>query len=278
MPSLQILAAQISVPPTPDAAARDAHLDRLSGLLDEALIQERTDLVVLPELSSIDYSRESFDNLAELAEPLDGPTFQALSPIASEHRCHILYGFPRIAGDRYRISHNLIGPDGARAGHFDKLHLAQYGASMEKEYFDEGEALFLFDVNGVKLAPIICYDIRFPGLTRALCQTHGAQVVLHVGAYYTDESYWSWYHFVVARAIENQVFLLSLNRAGETYGGSMFCSPWVDETAEPVRYPKEETLMRFHIDTAQIDQVRKDYTFVADARPDYTTLPLGAPE
>jgi len=272
--SLKILACQVDVPPTPDVAARDAHLDRLSSLIDDALTEERADLVVLPELSSIDYSRESFDQLAQLAEPLDGPSFHALSPIARKHGASILYGFPRIAGNRYRISLGLIGSDGEEAGCFDKLHLAQYGASMEKEYFEPGEALFMFEVNGVKLAPIICYDLRFPELSQTLCQTHGAQVMLHCGAYYTDESYWSWHHFVVTRALENQVFMLSLNRAGETYGGSLFCAPWVDETQEPERFPKAETLKRIHIDTGQIAQVRADYTFVADTRDVYDGLDL----
>lgn len=272
MPSLRILACQIDVPPTPDAAARDAHVDRLSGLIDEVLTEERTDLVVLPELSSIEYSRTSFDNLAELAEPLDGPTFAALSPVAGEHGCHILYGFPRDAGNRRHISHALIGPDGGPAGHYDKVHLAQYGASMEKEYYAAGEALFTFAVGGVTLAPIICYDIRFPDLTRTLCRDHGGRVVLHCGAYFKDESYWSWYHFVVARALENQVYMLSLNRAGADWGGSIFCPPWVDETAQPLRFGDTETLMRLTVDTDRIDRVRRDYTFTADARADYATL------
>lgn len=274
MASLQILAAQINVPPTPDVAARDAHLDRLAGLLDEALTEERADLVVLPELSSIDYSRESFAQLDSLAEGLNGPTFRTFKPIAEEHSCHILYGFPRKAADGYHISHALIGPDGVQAGHFDKLHLAQYGASMEKEYFEEGDGLFVFEVNGVKLAPIICYDIRFPDLCRTLCRVHGVQALLHVGAYYTDESFWSWHHFVVTRALENQVYMLSLNRAGETWGGSAFCPPWADEITEPVVCGKPETLMRFHIDTSFIEEVRRDYTFVADTKADYATLSL----
>ena len=278
MPSLSILAAQVHVPPTPDAAARDAHVDRLTGLIDEALTEERADLVVLPELSAIDYSRESFGVLGQLAEPLGGPTYSAFRPIAEEHNCHILYGFPRKADKGYRITHALIGPDGSSAGHYDKLHLAQYGASMEKEYFNEGDELFVFDVAGVRLAPIICYDIRFPDLTRTLCKDHGVQVLLHCGAYFKDESYWSWYHFVVTRAVENQVYLLSLNRAGADWGGSMFCTPWADEAAEPLNFGDDEKLLRFEIDTGHIDQVRRDYTFVEDAKTDYAALDLNGPD
>ena len=68
----------------------------------------------------------------------------------------------------------VVGPDGEScAGHYDKLHLAQYGASMEKEYFNRGNHLFhLFEVNGFRLSPIICYDIRIPELSRTLVVDH----------------------------------------------------------------------------------------------------------
>lgn len=277
MATISLLACQIDVPATPDASSRDAHADRVAGLLDEALTEERADLVVLPELSAIDYSRQAFEQLDVLAEDTGGATFRALKPVAEEHCCHILFGVPRRAETGYRISMSLIGPDGVPAGHYDKLHLAQYGASMEKEYFRPGDQLLVFDVGGVRVAPIICYDIRFPELCHTLCQHHGVDAILHCGAYFTDESYWSWHHFVVARALENQVYMLSLNRAGETWGGSVFCPPWVDETVPPDIFPKSETLRRFTLDTGLIEDVRRTYSFVADKKEDYGALRLVGP-
>ena len=271
---LRLLACQIDIPPTPDADARDTHMRRVAALIEDALTELPADLVVLPELSTIDYSRESFGALDHLAENFEGPSFQILSALADRHNAHIAYGFPRRAENGYRITHALIDDKGQPAGHYDKLHLAQYGASMEKEYFTAGDGLLVAEIAGIKVAPIICYDIRIPELSRTLCRGHGVDLILHCGAYYTDESYYSWHHFVVTRALENQAYMLSLNRAGTTYGGSVFCAPWVDETAEPVGFGKEEELRRFEIDPAEIARVRASYSFLADTKDDYAALPV----
>ena len=249
-------------------------MQRVAALIDDALDEAPADLVVLPELSTVDYSRESFRALDRLAEGFDGPSFEILSAVASRHNVHIAYGFPRRAETGYRITQALIDDRGQPAGHYDKLHLAQYGASMEKEYFTGGDGLLVAEIAGVRAAPIICYDIRIPELSRTLCRGHGADLILHCGAYYTDESYYSWHHFVVTRALENQAYMLSLNRAGATYGGSLFCPPWVDETAEPVRFGKEEELRRFEVDRAEIVRIRNAYSFLADTKDDYTALPV----
>ena len=57
---LRLLACQIAIPTTPDEDARDAHMQRVAALIDNALDEAPADLVVLPELSTVDYSRESF--------------------------------------------------------------------------------------------------------------------------------------------------------------------------------------------------------------------------
>ena len=247
---------------------------RVAALIDDALTEAAADLVVLPELSTVDYSRESFGNLDQLAENFEGPSFQILSALADRHDTCIAYGFPRRAKIGYRITHALIDDKGRPAGHYDKLHLAQYGASMEKEYFTAGDGLLVAEIAGIKVAPIICYDIRIPELSRTLCRGHGVDLILHCGAYYTDESYYSWHHFVVTRALENQAYMLSLNRAGTTYGGSVFCAPWVDETTEPVGFGKEEEVHRFEIDPEEITRVRASYSFLADTKDDYAALPV----
>jgi len=79
---LRILAAQIEIPETRTAIARDTHLARIAGLIDATLAREPADLVVLPELSSIEYSRAAFDRLDDLAEADDGASWQAFAPVA----------------------------------------------------------------------------------------------------------------------------------------------------------------------------------------------------
>ena len=269
----RLLACQIAIPPIATVRERDRHLDKTARMIRERLATEPTDLVVLPELSGIDYSRTAFDNLDALAEPLDGPSFEVLRELARDFGVTVVYGIPRRGDDDFRISQVAVGQDGEIIGFFDKLHIAQYGASIEKEYFARGEHLFVFEHEGIKIAPIICYDIRIPELTRTLVLQHGVQLILHCGAYSRDESFYSWHDFVVARAMENQIYVLSLNRAGREFGNSLFCGPWVDEATPASEFPPVEEAMHYlEVDPANIETIRKRYSFLTDRLKDYGAL------
>jgi predicted amidohydrolase len=268
--SLSLLACQIMVPPMTSAAERDRHLADTAAKLRAQLSVQHADLVVLPELSSIDYSRAAFDRLDEIAEPLDGVSFQIWAALAAEFGVHVCYSFARRDEAGTYISAAVVTPQGEFAGHYDKLHLCQYGASMEKEYFTAGKGLFAFDVRGFTCAPIICYDIRFPELSRMLVLKHGVDIILHSGAYFRDSSFHTWHAFANTRAIENQVFFLSLNRAGQDYGNSLLCYPWMDEAQGPLRFaPHDEDLRHIVIDRQHLHDARESYTFLNDRWESY---------
>merc|ERR1712014_331238 len=91
-------------------------------------------------------------------------------------------------------------------------------------------SLGVFEIKGVRIGLLICYDIRFPELSRKLCLEKGCDVVVHPCSWSKDGSYPSWPTFVMARAMENQVYWVSPNHAGKHFGGSMICPPWVDGT------------------------------------------------
>lgn len=267
---LRLLACQIEIPPMTTVVERDRHLARIATEIRKRLAEESVDLVVLPELASIDYSRATFDRLDVLAEPLDGPSYGCWSELAREHHVHVAYGFARRDRDRCHISVAVVGPEGDLLGHYDKLHLAQYGASMEKDYFSSGDHLFLFDINGFRLAPIICYDIRIPELSRTLVVERGADVILHCGAYYRDCSFHTWHDFAVTRALENQCYFLSLNRAGQNYGHSIFCRPWHDETLPPLEFPAHAESFQFiELTCQELDSVRATFSFLQDRLDSY---------
>ncbi len=271
---LKLLACQLAVPPVATVDARDRFLEETAAKIGRALARTPADLVVLPELSGIDYHRTAFERLDRLAEPLEGPSFELFRALAREHEVAIAYGIPRLADDGYRITQVVVGEEGQRLGHFDKIHIAQYGASFEKEYFTRGRHLFVFEHRGIRIAPIICYDIRIPELSRTLALDHGVQLILHCGAYARDESFHSWHDFVVSRAMENQIYMLSLNRAGEDFGNSLFCGPWVDEESPATPFPERaEALVSLTIDPASIEAVRQRYSFLRDRLDDYRSLP-----
>lgn len=271
--TLTILACQIQIPQTNSAQERDEHLSQSTKWVSEELAARPADLVVLPELSSIDYSRAAFSRLDEIAEPLDGASFQAWQNVAQEFRVFVSYSFARQGADGNYISVAVVGPDGNLVGHYDKLHLAQYGASMEKEYFERGTHLLTYEVRGFKIAPIICYDIRIPELCRTLAVEKDVDLITHCGAYYRDESFHTWHSFATTRALENQVFLLSLNRAGDQYGNSLFCWPWMDENKGPVSFPPHEEAFKYiALDRGVLNQARSGYSFLKDRLEDYGSL------
>ncbi|MEM7075790.1 MAG: carbon-nitrogen hydrolase family protein [Pseudomonadota bacterium] len=272
--ALTILACQIGIPPTVTPQDRNDNLSRLTERVGAELAHRPADLVVLPELASIDYSRAAFDQLDALAEPSDGPSFHAWRDVALRHGVFVSYSFPRRDAEGTYISIGVVGPDGERVGHYDKLHLAQYGASMEKEYFRRGRHLLSYSVKGFRIAPIICYDIRIPELCRTLTLAHEVDIITHCGAYYRDESFHTWHPFAVTRALENQIFFLSLNRAGAQYGNSVFCWPWMDENTGPVAFPPHAEALRYvTVERPVLDDARTRYSFLKDRLEDYARLP-----
>lgn len=273
---LTLLACQITIPAMTAPADRDAHLFRTAQKVKAQLAAapHPVDLVVLPELSSIDYDRATFERLDDLAEAPDGPSFQAWRSVATEYGVAVCYSFPRKSADGFLICCAVIGPDGELLGSYDKLHLAQYGASMEKDYFRRGDHLFVFGLNGFRLAPIICYDIRIPELSRTLTLEQGADVILHCGAYFRDESFSTWHPFAITRALENQIFLLSLNRAGRNYGKSLFCEPWHDESNPPLCFAEtKEDFRCITLYRRTLESARENYSFLKDRHGCYN-LPL----
>ncbi|NKB76208.1 MAG: carbon-nitrogen hydrolase family protein [Gammaproteobacteria bacterium] len=263
------------------AKQKQAHVDDVIQKISDKLDrfdpleegQEQVDLVVLPELSTIEYSRETFSLLPELAETLDGPSVEKMLEFAVRRKTAIVFGMPRISGGRYYISQIAISAEGELLGCYDKLHICQYGASMEKEYFDRGSNLSVFSIAGFVFAPIICYDIRIPELSRTLTLKHKVDCILHCGAYFRDESFSTWHAFATTRSMENQIYMVSLNRAGSQYGESIFCPPWVDDEQPIERFSKFGEDFRFlTINRSEILEARAKYTFLQDRLENYESL------
>ncbi len=280
--ALTVLACQLAVPAVETVEQRDQHVGESIERIEKCLERESSDLVLLPELSTISYSRPSFSNLSETAENLNGPSVNAFGGLARRFNCHIAFGMPRVAEDGFRISHVIVGTDGGVKAVYDKIHLAHYGASMEKDYFVCGDSLVVVDIVGFRVAPTICYDLRFPELYRRLCADEGVDVILHPVAYPSDFTLPSYHSFVSVRALENLVYMVSLNRgapdcdagsAGESeWAVSMFCPPDWPHDASTVVFGKGEEFRRLIIKRDALKQARQRYPFMTDRRNDYADL------
>lgn len=166
---------------------------------------QQADLWVLPELFATGYQFTGRDEASTLAEGTGGPTVRTMTAKAEELGCWFCGGFPEKEGRRVFNSAFLVGPRG-QLHVYRKVHLFD----REKELFAPGDAGFaVFDLDGVKVGMMICFDWIFPESARTLALA-GAQIILHpanlVLPHCPDA--------MKTRALENRVFTVTANRIG----------------------------------------------------------------
>jgi predicted amidohydrolase len=215
-----------------------------------AAAADGAELVALPEKWNLLAGGEE---LLAGAEPLDGPSLTAARGWARELGIHLLAGSiceiePRPTGRKARyVSGNrpvgprafntsvLIGPDGEDLAAYRKIHMFDVdvgGVSYrESEHEEPGEEIVVAPVGEVTVGLSVCYDLRFPELYRILA-LRGARVVTVPSAFTAVTGRDHWEVLLRARAIEDQVFVLAPNQAGEapphfsSHGRSAIVDPW----------------------------------------------------
>jgi predicted amidohydrolase len=136
----------------------------------------------------------------------------------------------------------LIGPTGAIAARYDKIHMFDVDLPGGETYresrsFEPGDKAVVADLPWGRLGLTICYDMRFPGLYRTLAKA-GARLIAVPAAFTVPTGRAHWHVLLRARAIENECFVLAAAQAGEhengrkTYGHSLIISPWGEILAE----------------------------------------------
>jgi omega-amidase len=222
-------------------------------------------IIVFPELWTTGYDLTRIDEIAD-EEARDSSAF--LSDLASRYSIHIVGG--SIASKtKEGIANNLIVADknGKIVKQYTKLHL--FKLMDEHHYLLPGEEDGLFTLMDTQMAGMICYDIRFPEWFRKHA-IDGAKVIFVV-AQWPAERISHWRTLLLARAIENQCFVIACNRTGsdpknEFGGNSMIISPWGEIIAEGTR---EEELVTAEIDLNEVEEVRKKIPIFQDRRPEF---------
>ena len=240
-------------------------------------------LVALPEKWSI---LGDPDALRAGAEPLDGPTLAAAAAWALDLGIHLVAGSvaERLpGGERLANTSVLLGPDGDRLAVYRKIHLFDVDvggvAYRESALEDAGEELVTAPVGDVELGMEICYDVRFPELSRILA-LRGARLITLPSAFTRPTGSAHWEVLVRARAIENQVFVLAANQIGQapphydSWGHSMIVDPWGVVLAEA---PDEECFVAADLDLAEQERVRETLPALANRRPAVYEWPVEVP-
>lgn len=172
-------------------------------------------LLLFPELSATGYFLS--DELYDVAEKSGGYIESEMSKVANEYSVYLAYGYVEREDDnKIYNSLKIIDPEGKSIGNYRKIHLTP----LEKNYFSSGNEIVLVETTLGKIGLMICWDLAFSELARELAN-RGADILLAPSAWESpyDKPY---HHFGVARAIDNTLFLVTVNHIGKSGELSFF--------------------------------------------------------
>ena len=182
-------------------------------------------LTVFPECALSGYCFNSVEEAMPHAQTLPGPATERFASMCQELGVFAVFGLLEKEGDRLFNATALVGPSGL-IGTYRKVHLPYLGIDMKTTYGDR--PFTVFEIDGVKVGMLICYDAAFPEATRSLALLGADLIVLPTnwppGAECVAE------HTLNTRAMENAVFFMAVNRVGEErgfpfIGRSRICGP-----------------------------------------------------
>lgn len=242
----------------------DWNFARAEELVRKAAGEEETDVILLPETWNVGFFPR---DLSTCADENGKRTKAVFSALAKELHVNIVAGsVANRKADGYYNTAYVFDRTGACIAEYDKIHA--FTPMGEQESFRQGERPCLFTLEGRRCGIIICYDIRFPELTRTL--TVQGVDILFVVSQWPDKRTMHLQTLSRARAIENQMFLALCNscgKAGETqYGGhSAIIDPWGETLAQA---GAGEEIISARADFSVIEGIRSSINVFRDRRPE----------
>ena len=221
-------------------------------------IREKTDLIILPEMFNTGFTM----NAEKLAEAMGGQTMQWMHKVAVKYSCVVTGSL--IIKDNNKYYNRLIWmrPDGSNQ-HYDKRHLFALG--KEHETYTAGSKKLIVELNGWKICPVICYDLRFPVWLRNVDEEYDLLIIV---ANWPERRALHWRTLIPARAIENQAYVIGVNRVGHDgneiyHSGDSNC---IDPNGKVIYYKRdEEDMYTFTIVADELEKVRRAMPFLKDA-------------
>jgi len=224
---------------------------------------EKPDVIVLPEMWNTGYD---LNQIGSLADP-DGKESRAwLASFARTHGVHIVAGsIAEKRGDKVYNTMLVFDRTGREVASYSKIHL--FRLMEEEKHLAPGDRTVKFDLDGIPSGASICYDIRFPELARTL-SLNGTEV-LFVPAEWPHPRLHHWRTLLMARAIENQMYVIACNRTGTGgrdafFGHSLIIDPWGEIVAEG---GEEEEIVTGRVDLGLVAEVRGRIPVFSDRRP-----------
>jgi N-carbamoylputrescine amidase len=243
-------------------------------------------IICLQELFRSQYfCREENARLFDLAEPVPGPSTEALARLARELNVVVIGPvFEKRAPGVYHNTAAVIDAGGALLGLYRKMHIPDDPLYFEKFYFTPGDLGFRnFDTRYGRISTLICWDQWYPEAAR-LAALGGAEILFYptaIGWHPSEKAQFgaaqhdAWRTIQRSHAIANGIFVAAVNRVGfegppdqglEFWGGSFVADPFGQVLAE-ASHDREDTLV-VECDRRRIDEVRRNWPFLRDRRID----------
>lgn len=271
----------------------------LMALTAAALKESPADLVVYPELGTLPYFCVTEETeLFDWAESLEGPTIQFFSKLARKFRVNMivpLFERGSVSGVFYnsavvldRKGQIVVGhlPDGRPVSAYRKVHISAHFDYLphinEKYYFRGGPGFPVFNIDGLRLGCLICYDRSFPESWRVLALA-GANLVAMISASYAGRRAESFFSELQTAAVQNGLFCVSVNKGGEeTFRGhrmpffGLSCA--IDPFGKLISQGRKEQgshIVRAELDFSLSESHGRRYHYMRDRRPELYNSVIG---
>ena len=217
-------------------------------------------LILLPEMFACGFSM----NTAAIQEPHDGPTATFLRRCAKEYELWVGASFPMLRpGAERPTNHFLLGGPDAQSHSYDKIH--PFSFAKEDHFYEAGKEFVHVESEGVRMTLFTCYDLRFADEFWATADKTDAYLLV---ANWPDKRREHWRTLLRARAIENQAYMVAVNRVGKASGlsycgDSVVLDPWGAALCEA---NKDEILLLADIDATRVQDARTKFPIYGDRR------------
>lgn len=217
------------------------------------------DLLLLPETFATGFCTSD----SSVREPADGgEDLQFLKALASKYDC-VVAGTTFVAqGDKKANRFYWVWPDG-QVEFYDKRHLFRLG--KEGDFVTQGQMRKIIEINGFKILPQVCYDLRFPVWSRN-CQDY--DLLVNVANWPAVRRH-AWDILLKARAVENQAFVVGLNRVGTdgkgvAHSGGSVVLDFLGESLVAAEDNQQQIIFA-ELDFSALERFKQDYPFYLDA-------------
>jgi len=260
-----------------DAAAGVKENKQETILTAERMIREAAavdaQIIALPEMWNCPYSNLYF---REYAEPQEGETVLIMSKLAAELKVYLIGGsIPELSDGKVYNTCFIFDRMGNIIGKHRKAHLFDIDVKdgirfMESETLTAGDCVTVVDTEFGKVGVAICYDVRFPELSRKMALL-GAKLIVLPAAFNMTTGPAHWDVTMRARALDNQIYFAAVSPARnmeglyQAYGNSCVITPWGDFLAKA---DEKETILYADIDMAYEEEIRQQLPLLKHRRPE----------